>query len=109
MISQWAVESIYSDLSYLFVCFSTLIFQWVKTSDPEETATQFEGDEMMYLGPEEAKFLGQKEAEEEAEHHFSAFDNQGCVVKPKRSMTQESLICRFLAGLTFINKLSYSL
>lgn len=30
---------------------------------------------MMCLGPEEAKFLGQKEAEEEAEPHFSAFNN----------------------------------
>lgn len=63
--------------SFLFIClfFFTLIFQWVKTSDPEETARQSEGDEMMCLGPEEAKVMGQKEAEEEAERHFGAFNN----------------------------------
>lgn len=75
MISPRAVENIYSHLSDLFACFSTLIFQWVKTPDPEETARQSEGAEMMCLGPEEAKVLGQKEAEEEAEHHLGAFNN----------------------------------
>lgn len=48
-----------------------LIFKWVKISVISvctETVRQFEGGDMMCLGPE-VKLLGQKEAEEEDEYH----------------------------------------